>query len=499
MLELEDMSLKFQLAVLFTPPYLPPDEQHSGFINSVLSSFGLFALSDAFLVDGTICIPREAQFFLAHCGVFNILVPLGQSRLVSLQSKSLVHPSEGILTIPESGNRMKLLPPGVCTYLFLLADLAETNFFQLPSKVQETTWIDPQPEKEKVIGANFALDQDVARHEGKMKSSWAPTNPKVINYLPKEFLVTRPSHRPSTVRLPPSHEILLHHSYTEKGAKYTLFLATGSDNLYSDRVYLIYHCFKDGVQLNGGFFVSLENLTALDLLPDNLEKCFANKIHFFNKAKEGKLRETLEKVLCKKGFMNIHSLLMHYKRGGTLDMKCQPKNCWYCQDLCQYCMKPCSVGCEIFHSDVRYTYCSKCWKEHQLEEETKQHVVTVTPSSSLSTDTENEHQVLLSIKRSTGFNSLTVFVCIGRPSSSYSRLSRPYVLTQKRSLTEQECAEAFLSSDFSPVQPLPFSENSKEAKLKVLQLKEDGLIQSLLKEVFSSEDGKHVANVLKFS
>ena len=192
MLELEDMSLKFQLAVLFTPPYLPPDEQHSGFIYSVLSSLGLFALS-AFLVDGTICIPREAQFFLAHCGVFNILVPLGQSRLVSLQSKSLVHPSGGILTIPESGNRMKLLPPGVCTYLFLLADLAETNFFQLPSKVQETTWIDPQPEKEKVIGANFALDQDVARHKGKMKSSWAPTNPITCrkNFLSLDLLTVQ--------------------------------------------------------------------------------------------------------------------------------------------------------------------------------------------------------------------------------------------------------------------------------------------------------------------
>ena len=79
------------------------------------------------------------------------------------------------------------------------------------------------------------------------------------------------------MRLPPSHEILLHHSYTEKGTKYTLFLATGSDDLYSDRVYLIYHCFKDWVQINGGFFVSLENLTALDLLPDNLESVLQTK------------------------------------------------------------------------------------------------------------------------------------------------------------------------------------------------------------------------------
>jgi len=223
---MKEIPTKFRVAIFFTPTCLQAEEKHSGFINSLLTSFGLFALSDACLSDGSVCKPREAQFFLAHCGVFNIIVPLGKSHGVSLQQDCIIA-VKGTYSIPPGEDRLKQLPSGVMTFFRLLADCSEVNFLVQPKKLEDQEWIEPSSEQEKIIGHNTALDQDIEQTGGKIRSSWLHSNPKVLNFLPRAFQIQRPFHHSNSVILPPGHKILLHHTYTiGKDHTVTLFLAS---------------------------------------------------------------------------------------------------------------------------------------------------------------------------------------------------------------------------------------------------------------------------------
>ena len=148
--KMKDIVDKFQISVVFTPTYI--HDKHSGFMNSLLTSFGLFALSDACLSDGSVCKPREAQFFLAHCGVFNIIVPLGRSREMSFSQECLIAPVKGTYSIPPGDERMKSLPPGLVTFFRLLADSSEVHFLLQPEKLEaHGEWIEPPLEKGETI------------------------------------------------------------------------------------------------------------------------------------------------------------------------------------------------------------------------------------------------------------------------------------------------------------------------------------------------------------
>ena len=487
--QMEELPKKFQLAIFFTPNRSQSHEEHSGFINSLLSKFGLFALSDCILSDGSVCQPREAQYFLAHCGVFNILVPLGRSRWIALQTENILLPCDGVLTMPENKDRMNFLPLGLRTFLYLLADCEEVNFLQLPKKFEEIDWIEPLSEIEAVIGHTFALDQDIDRHAGKMTPPWMCSNPKSLTFLPKAFEIKRPFHRSSSVNLPPGHKIIIHHTYTTKTADCSIFIAVGSDKLFPKKQpYLMYHEFLDGVQVSGGFFISPERLTALDLLPDDLEKSLAANITTYNKAKSGELTSTVREMLHEKGFESIHSLLLHSERGNAMDMRCYPSRCWYCKDLCEFCMEPCTVGCEILNPDdgIRHVFCSSCWKSVSPKSKTENDWPVITFLPLLGTmDQEVDlypgvrDLIALKIAMDT-FNHTYISVYVG---SEDSPLNKPFVLVRKRNLYDQQCIESFLSKALSPINPLPFDTNYD----KIVQLSEDGEIQSLLQEVLPKD------------
>ena len=507
--KMKEISPKFRVTIFFTPTHLQDNVKHSGFINSLLTSFGLFALSDACLSDGSVCKPREAQFFLAHCGVFNIIVPLGKSHGVNLQEECIIAPVKGTYSIPAGEDRLKHLPPGVMTFFRLLADCKEVSFLVQPKKIEEHSWIEPRPEREKVVGYNAALDQDIEQTGGKIRPSWLHSNPKELNYLPRAFQIHRPFHHPNSVILPPGHKILLHHTYTiEEDHTVTLFLAVGSDKTFSvSKPYIIQHSSdKQGFQVSTGFFISPETLTATDFLPDNLEKSLTPMgVGLFSKEGPDKLRARIEEMLCRKGFANMYSLLLHSERdrnNKVFDMKCSPRRCWYCRDLCELCMKQCVVGCEMIdhHNHFMYTFCNTCWEDIQMSKLDEQSLPEITMLPFEETEDLNSarsifpyHKTLLSFQFSSdAFDHFTVSICVTDASSLYRR---PYVLTEVRTLNDQDCAECFISQDFSPLLPLPFCENCEVMQTKVTSLKEEGFVQSLVHHVLTSEDCKETLGI----
>lgn len=245
---LQKIAEKFHFCVLFSPTKLGPKESASGFINTWLTSFGEFVLSDICLSNGVGCIPREAQFFLAHCGVFNIIVPLGRSREVPLPASSCIHPCSGTYKVPAADKRLALLPRGMVTFFHLMSDRADVTFFETPKHYEEYTsrigYIQPDTKAQCVIGANPALDTDIDLTEGFVKSAFWRHNPKVLNYLPSSFKLQKRNHRQPKIILPLGHKLLMHHTFaTDDGMSHTLFLGIGHGDIYTKNPYLLYHAF----------------------------------------------------------------------------------------------------------------------------------------------------------------------------------------------------------------------------------------------------------------
>ena len=495
----EEISDKFQVALLFTPTSLSRDEGHSGFINSLLTSFNLFALSDACLSDGSVCKPREAQFFLAHCGVFNVVVPLGRSHEMPFSHDCLLLPKRGTYSIPPGEDRIKLLPPGIMTFFRLLADCTEVSFLLKPKKLEDRDWVEPSSEKKDVIAHDSGLDEDIEQTGGVVRPSWLRSNPKVLMYLPHSFQIQRPFHHPSSVVLPSGHKILLHHTFTGDDNEFTstVFLAVGSDKEYSKyNPYIIYHRSNEqGVQINSGFFFSPDTLSPTTFLPDSLEKCLTS---YFNKEEAGKLGTKIQDMIQQRGFESIYSLLIHSESNSNtvLDMKCHPQRCWYCRDLCEFCMQLCVVGCEIVdhtpHNHRMYTFCSPCWRDLQMlksESDENWPKMDFLPLDQGDEKLFPSYSTLLTVKCSFEvFDHLTLSICIGHENG-------PFILTRSRSLTHQDCAECFVSQDCSLTQPLPYCSDSGRMKSKICSLKDEGLIQSILSYILTSEQANEIPSI----
>ena len=492
--KMKELPSKFKIAVLFSPIQIKSSEKHTGFINTMLTSFGDFAFSDCCLSDGSICEPREAQFFLAHCGVFNVVVPLGRSHEISLLPEYIITPNTGTYLVPPGEKRMELLPPGLVNFFRLIADKIEVSFFESPKKLVERNYIKPDPNVEEVIGHNAALDEDIEQTGSIIRLPSFIQNPKTLSYLPAVFKIEQPNNRPSLIHIPSGHKILLHHTFLQqpKGKSLTIFVAVGSDKGYSlNKPYVIYHTFNDkGIKISGGFFFSPTTLEKTDHLPDNLLKLFASQV---SQVHVTQLKTKLQEMFRLKGFKNIFSLLLHSERTSesvVLDTKCYPRRCWYCKDLCEICMKPCSVGCEATDSStiVMYRFCSTCWQESECKE-------AVWPLCSVlqndNTELKNnyfpKHKTLLSVKWSPDvfeLYTLSLCVCVSNGSTEH-----PYILCQTRNLFKQSFTEYYISQDFSYIQVMSLI-NTKvsEPYFKC----NDSFVQMVLSDVFSTSGFQNI-------
>ena len=60
--KMKEFPSKFKIAILFSPIQMKSSEKHTGFINTMLTSFGDFAFSDCCLSDGSICEQEKHSF-----------------------------------------------------------------------------------------------------------------------------------------------------------------------------------------------------------------------------------------------------------------------------------------------------------------------------------------------------------------------------------------------------------------------------------------------------
>ena len=290
-------------------------EGEDGFINRVLNMPAFYGVERIDLSIGNVVNPRIAHYFIAHFGLINIITSFKNSKYV-FDAESQVFPEGGHLFIPENNQRQRRVPPGVWTLFVKLAQEFQVDWLTRTTKAVERysqpAKQKPSKEREDLFGIVSATEKDFSNM--KLQTEQPIEVPKEISFLPKNFKVSRVGQQ-SCIQLPSSHRILLHYLIPYNEVEETLFLCVGSGGEYIlQRPYIIYHYFKNGYQFSSGFFVSADDLTAQEFLPETREFFEVNNCESVSYFRQH-VHKLLPTVLREKGFYSMASLLYRIHDG----------------------------------------------------------------------------------------------------------------------------------------------------------------------------------------
>lgn len=267
-------------------------------INHLLKLRTFFGVEEIDMSDGKITKPRSAQYFLAHFGTVNILTKFKASTY-KLHPTCKISSSGGSFNVPANSQRQHLIPPGVWTVLLSLTDFQVNRYMegQNPGGLQQIS-----KENIDLLGLLSSGERDLSSML--LQIQLFASSPKMISFLPREFIV-----RHSGIELPHQHRVLLHYLIIHKDSSQdTLFLCAGTGGNYSlKRLYVIYHYFKGGFELAAAFFISSDDLTAQEFLPESQDLPTLNKISQVSSIRQY-IHKLLPTILQEKGFLSFRSL-----------------------------------------------------------------------------------------------------------------------------------------------------------------------------------------------
>lgn len=267
------------------------DDGADKYILRLLNLLAFYGVEEIDLANGNITRPRSAQYFLAHFGVVNIIMKFKASNY-ELNPASKIHSSGGTFFVPDISQHQHLIPPGVWSLFVQLVDFQTSN--------------DDNPLCKENVDILDVVDRDLSSMLLQMKLS--ASFPKLASFLPRGFIIMRSDVEPH-IELPIGHRILLHYFITFNECQETMFLCIGDDDNRSVRKpYVIYHYFKAGFQLTTAFFISPNDLTAQEFLPETRNIIEVKKITAVSQFRHY-IHKLLPTILQEKGFHSFRSLL----------------------------------------------------------------------------------------------------------------------------------------------------------------------------------------------
>lgn len=267
------------------------DDDPNKYIHRLLNLLAFYGVEEISLADGSVTRPRTAQYFIAHFGIVNIIMKFKASKY-EFNPATKINFSGGIFSILDSSQRQHLIPPGIWSEFIRLVDFQANK--------------EDQPVCKENVDILGAVDRDLSSMLLQLKLS--ASSPKLVSFLPKDFVVLR-SDVQSCVELPTGHRLLLHYLITLKGCEETMFLCIGNGGNYSlQKPYVIYHLFKAGFQLTMAFFISANDLTAQEFLPETHNLIELKKMTPVSVFRQY-IHKLLPTILLEKGFHSFRSLL----------------------------------------------------------------------------------------------------------------------------------------------------------------------------------------------
>lgn len=242
-------------------------------------------------------------------GVVNVLVKFSPSANEQIPDGFRLCPMGGTYLVPHDNIRKELLPKGVWTAFQLLAMRSEKHWLESPL-VPYTPLQEASKAEADLFGILKSQEHDESAASKEVKQ--CSPKPKVINLLPSQFEIDlKNKHTPLV--LPDGHSILIHHSHGDQEEGVTALLGIGRSGCYSiNKPYVIYYRYSLGLQVSTAFFVSAEDLTPIEFLPDQMGKLtFQNPEDVLSGFKN--IQSVMQCGLEEKGFSSCKSLFDRVK------------------------------------------------------------------------------------------------------------------------------------------------------------------------------------------
>lgn len=309
----ESLPSKPEVHVLIS--HISEEEDDLGSINSFLAGtmtglFGFVPL-DANLKTLLDTTPAFAHFFVVHMGIFNILVRFKPAESEEINCRFRISERGGIYPVPSNNVRRKLIPAGVFSVFQQHAVKMDSRMLEGPSLTYDP--IDhPDTSTAELFGILDAEGKDENTIINKKELAMlSPGHTREICFLPLGFEASPP------LKVPTNHFILLHHTHGGQTEGTIIFICIGleeGEGYGVDKPYIILYNYKPSFLISTGFFVSIDDLKPVNILPKS--RGVGTVKNPDELVKDLKKKDFSSAVMCtlrEKGFYSLRSLICRIK------------------------------------------------------------------------------------------------------------------------------------------------------------------------------------------
>lgn len=416
------------------------------------------------LLDGWRDFSGFSHFFAACCNCVCIVIKFSPSSSCYIPEKYEITLTGGSYAIEEEHKRISAIPNGLWMLwnrMVLLDNVTISGLMRDLSTGAAKKLLSGKTAPMKTLLSNFA-EFSLSKQDSDDTAAQVPypmTSIKQLNFLPTEFLLADAGlcTTQRKINFPEGHQVLCHENF--KGSKVSLmcFIGIGSSDRYPlNKPYIVFIFLsqENKVEYLDGAFLTTSDKGNIQLSEYFLSHDIANVVRLnFGEYHEFVVYASTV-LLMKFGVGTLPSLLRYLQcrrnikpRGlPAFACKCSLKGCWFCQDLCHYCLKPGTSSCSLPDSTIHY--CSNtcltllCTKPKELSKN------MLVFTHSIEEDNFSDMSVLdiLEIHRSDNphVNQYElVHICMERCSGNY----KPYIIWQKRTLHGQVIPIFYISED----------------------------------------------------
>ena len=227
------------------------------------------------------------QCIVIRIGIINIIYVLdGGQHDIPIPKEYFINPNGGLYHVPAAHCRQAKIPANIWRVFELIAIQNTENYLNWPSKAADSLAKKKLQKPQEVVQDMFQLetngDSQPSHKEAAtyhIRPSSDESTPIVLNFLLEEIVIS-PTYDKSQLFLPDNHKVVFHATNKVDSLEITIFLVVGLGGPYSfNDPYVIYHSSSPGMQFSVGFFISVENFTVLELLPDKKPKLLLRDTH----------------------------------------------------------------------------------------------------------------------------------------------------------------------------------------------------------------------------
>ena len=297
------------IEILISPSSPNPGDEKHGFIHLAMRMLYQFTIGITNLQNGVFHFPQEAHFVLAQIGIINILVKLPPSHGIPAPPGCVIHSSKGVHVyhIPANKERYSLCYEGIWEVIHSTAQELLEAWWQRPKEFYPQEAQKPPDDVMDLYNIEGSGFTDLFASGGSILAAQPGSlAPMILDFLPEGFHLDSSLH---TVRFPDGHKIVAHKCFYDELIKTVYFIVIGQTGAYNvNKPYTVVHFSAPGIIIKAGFFIDIQELVALDFLPDKRTREMLPDVKVIEEIKSD-LRDNLFLLLQEKGFSSLAPLL----------------------------------------------------------------------------------------------------------------------------------------------------------------------------------------------